>query len=163
MKCFECSAEMQATREQYHYVESGLPNVWIENVEVRRCPECGDEEVVLPALEGLHRAIAAALVRKPARLTGAEVRFIRKTLGWSGKVFAERMWVDPSTVSRWERSKESVGPQSDLLVRYLFATRNPEHDYHLDDLAEPPDEREPPSMPLNVKHASGTWQAAPAA
>ena len=90
-KCKVCSGEMTSSREAYRYNESGLPNVILKDVEVRRCPNCGTQEVPLPRVAELHRAIAMALVHKPARFLGAEVRYLRKYMGWSGVDFASRM------------------------------------------------------------------------
>src|SRR3981081_3052180 len=60
----------------YHYRECGLPNVYLEN---------GYHEIETPYgrgvsiedVEGLHIAIAHALVEEKPSLTGPEVRFIR--------------------------------------------------------------------------------------
>jgi hypothetical protein len=46
------------------------------------------------------------VIHKPARLSGSEVRYLRKYLGWSGADFAGHVGVDPSTVSNWETDKE---------------------------------------------------------
>ena len=163
MKCFECGAEMISTVERYHYDESGLPNVWLENVEIRRCPNCGEEDVVIPRLDSLHRVLAEGLVRKPKRLTGAEVRFLRKTVGWSGKDLANLMHVDPATLSRWETGKENVGAQSDMLVRLLFVQAEPVRDYRVESLAEVDTSDEAVEVLVTVKHDGKTWTAAPAA
>jgi DNA-binding transcriptional regulator YiaG len=67
----------------------------------------------------LHRTIALSLIRKRARLTPLEIRYLRKSVGWSGKDFAERFHVDPATVSRWEREDE---PQR-MEIGYELALR----------------------------------------
>ena len=112
-KCKVCSGEMTSSREAYRYNESGLPNVILKDVEVRRCPNCGTQEVPLPRVEELHRAIAMALVHKPARFLGAEVRYLRKYMGWSGVDFASRMGVTPrpSPAGRTRR-KPSAPPRT---------------------------------------------------
>lgn len=164
MNCFECGAEMVSTVERYRYDESGLPNVWLENVEIHRCPECGEVEVVIPGLDTLHRVIAERLARKPTRLTGAEIRFIRKTVGWSAKDLARFMHIDPATLSRWETGKENAGPQSDMLVRLLFVHHEPVRDYSVENLASIDTSNEPGEEPVALKNDSGTWMAtAPAA
>ena len=100
MKCATCGHEMVTeVMAGYVYAESGLPNVTLSGVKVSRCPSCREEDVTIPAIEGLHRAIASVLVRKSAGLTGAEVRFLRKHLGLSGLDFASHMAVTPETVS----------------------------------------------------------------
>ena len=130
-KCKQCSGEMAFTREVYRYNESGLPNVILKDVEIRRCPTCGTQEVPIPRVAELHRAIALALVHKPARFLGAEVRYLRKYMGWSGVDFASHMGVNPETVSRWENEKEAISSTSDRLLRLIVARGWPVEDLSL--------------------------------
>lgn len=134
-KCRACGrAEMTSRVESYRYVESGLPNVVLENIEVRRCASCGHHELVLPRVTELYKAIARAIVTKKAPLRGAEIRYLRKYLGWSGDDFADYMEVDPSTVARWETDEEPMGPLHDRLLRVSVMLRSPVEDYSLEDL-----------------------------
>ena len=121
MKCTECGTAMKARRENYRYDECGLKSVTLVGVEVKRCPKCGNYEVSIPRIEGLHRLIARALIDKATRFTGAEVRFLRKSLGWSGSDFAKHMGVTDETVSRWENDAAPIGPQADRLLRLMVA------------------------------------------
>ncbi|MBC7834370.1 MAG: helix-turn-helix domain-containing protein [Phycisphaerales bacterium] len=121
MKCTECGTAMKAQRENYRYDECGLKSVTLVGVEVKRCPKCGNYEVSIPRIEGLHRLIARALIDKVTRFTGAEVRFLRKSLGWSGSDFAKHMGVTDETVSRWENDAAPIGPQADRLLRLMVA------------------------------------------
>ena len=82
------------------YDACGLPGVTLVDVEVSRCGHCGQYEVAIPRIDELHRAMATALARKAARLTPAEIRFLRTTLGWSGRELADHMGAAPETVSR---------------------------------------------------------------
>lgn len=144
-KCRTCNkAELTAGAETYLYTESGLPNVVLVGVEVRRCPSCGHHELVLPRVTELHRTIAHTVIHKLARLSGAEVRYLRKYLGWSGADFARHMGVDPSTVSNWENDKDPIGPTSDRLLRLMVARNGPVEDYTLEDLTKIENERTPP-------------------
>ena len=65
--------------------------VWVSPLELRalflgsQLAPAVSEEVA-----ELHRAIAIAVSQKTARLSGEEVRFLRKFLGWSGADFARR-------------------------------------------------------------------------
>ena len=67
--------------------------------------KCGAFEVLLPNLEGPHRALARAIVGQKARLAGSEIRFLREVLGWSGANFAEHMGTPAKRVSRWELAR----------------------------------------------------------
>jgi putative zinc finger/helix-turn-helix YgiT family protein len=132
MHCLICGTPMTTRRENYQYTASGLRYVTLHNVEVSRCPQCGETEVAIPQIEGLHRAIATALVRKATRLAPEEIRFLRKYLGWSGVDFAAHMGTTPATVSRWEQGKTPMGPIADRLLRLLVVTRAPVQEYSPD-------------------------------
>ncbi|MDD5307077.1 MAG: helix-turn-helix domain-containing protein [Deltaproteobacteria bacterium] len=161
MKCLTCGKAMTSARENYNYSACGLPHVTLKGVEVRRCRSCGEHEVVIPRIEDLHQAIAMAVVAKKSRLMPAEVRFLRKHLGWSGTDFARHMGVAAETVSRWENGREPMGAVADRLLRLLVATKAPERDYVIDSLAELGDE----ATPARLRLASGRkgWRAEPAA
>ena len=123
MKCFGCGHGMTTGRENVKYDACGLPGVTLVDVEVSRCGHCGQYEVAIPRIEELHRVMAAALVRKSARLTPAEIRFLRTTLEWSGRELADHMGAAPETVSRWEHGKTPMGPQADRLLRLMVLHR----------------------------------------
>lgn len=157
-KCRTCGkAEMTTRAETYLYAESGLPNVVLVGVEVRRCPSCGHHELVLPRVTELHRTIAHAVIHKRARLSGPEVRFLRKYLGWSGADFARHVGVDPSTVSNWENDKDPIGPASDRLLRLMVAHGAPVEDYSLEELTKIENERQPP-IEVRVSPKARGWE-----
>jgi putative zinc finger/helix-turn-helix YgiT family protein len=132
MLCMVCGAEMKTGLENFRYDACGLPGVTLIGVEVSRCPQCGEYEVAIPQIEDLHKAIARALIRKTNRLTPAEIRYLRKYLGWSGADFAKHMGTTPETVSRWENGTDRMGPQADRLLRLMVVTRDPVSDYSLE-------------------------------
>jgi putative zinc finger/helix-turn-helix YgiT family protein len=138
IRCVACGGSVKAKREKaYRYAECGLPHVVLENaVDVATCPRCGETYTGIPAIEGLHRAIAAALIRKKRRLAPEEIKFLRKSLGWSGVDFAKHMGATPETVSRWENGKAPMGAQADRLLRVLVARETPITDYSVDVLAQ---------------------------
>ncbi|HXH83543.1 MAG TPA: type II TA system antitoxin MqsA family protein [Candidatus Tectomicrobia bacterium] len=135
MTCFECGGKMRTRRENYRYEASGLP-VTLKHVEVSRCEACGEIEVAIPAIDMLHRVMAGALIRKRQRLAPAEIRFLRKYLGWSGADFAQHMGTTAETVSRWENGRKPMGPVADRLLRLMVAKRAPVSDYTVDVLAQ---------------------------
>lgn len=161
MKCDACGKPVTSARENYSYSASGLPYVTLVGVEIRRCEACGEHEVVIPKIEQLHRAIALAVVAKRPRLTAAEVRFLRKYLGWSGVDFAKHMGVTAESVSRWENEREQMNPVADRLLRLMVMTRAPVSEYDLDSLAALTDE--PAPIRLRVEAAKGGWKAEAAA
>jgi putative transcriptional regulator len=135
MQCINCGSKTLHKKEveRYEYVESGLRGVYLKGVTVHVCKKCGEEELAIPAIEGLHQAIANALASKPQRLQPIEVRFLRKHLGLSGRDFAALLRVTPETVSRWEnpkRESEHIGETSELLLRTLIIShQKPITDY----------------------------------
>lgn len=124
MICSECSkSELIERQENIRYDESGIPNVVLEAIKVRQCPTCGHRLVSIPRLSELHRCIAVHLVKKIARLSHADVRFLRKSLGWSKNDFAKKMHVKVEQVYRWESNKspKPMMIQSELLLRAFVA------------------------------------------
>ena len=101
-RCVTCRGPVKTKREKaYRYAECGLSHVVLENaVDVATCMKCGETYTGIPAIEGLHRVIAAALIRKKQQLAPEEIRFLRKSLGWSGVDFARHVGTKPETVSR---------------------------------------------------------------
>ncbi len=161
-KCRNCGkAEMKSAAETYLYKESGLPYVVLTGVEVRRCPACGHHELVLHRVTELHRTIAHALIHKRSRFSGAEVRYLRKSLGWSGVDFARHVGVDPSTVSSWENDKDPIGSASDRLLRLMVVHETPVADYSLDELMKIENEQTPP-FEVRVSPKGKGWELAAA-
>jgi putative transcriptional regulator len=155
MKCVACGSSMKKTRGDYAY--TSLPGVTLRDVEIWRCPECDEEEVLIPRIEALNLAIAGGLVRKHGRLVPTEVRFLRKLLGWSGVDFARHFGVTPETVSRWESGKKQMGPVAERLLRLCTATQAPVEDYGVGDL-QSVEETDQPSV-MTLKTTSRGWKS----
>jgi putative transcriptional regulator len=125
--CANCGATVRFERRNYQYTDSGLSNVVLQGVEVARCDACGSEDVILPFPERIHWAIARALVAEnPARMTGEQLRFLRKHLGFSGEQLARHLGTDKTKISKWERGEDPIGKSTDRLVRLLVAELDPE-------------------------------------
>jgi putative zinc finger/helix-turn-helix YgiT family protein len=119
--CTNCKEPVTPDRRDYQYIESGLSNVILEGVEVAVCPKCGTSDVVIPRMAKVHRAIAQALANSPARLTGEQLRFLRKHLGLSGEQLGGYLHTDRTKISKWERGEDQIGPATDRLIRLLAA------------------------------------------
>jgi putative zinc finger/helix-turn-helix YgiT family protein len=155
MKCIECGGRMTTKRENHLYTASGLRNVTLVGVEVRRCATCGDYEIVIPRVEELHRVLAAAIVRRRSRLASEEIRFLRKYLGYSGVDFAKVIGVTAETVSRWENSKEKMGASAEKLLRMLVVHKQPIRQYPVEMLAQISEKAA--SKPIGVRAVGNGW------
>lgn len=121
---------------RYHYIESGLTNIYLRGVTSWSCPKCFSEEVEIPDPAGLQGAIARILVSKEIRLTGKEFRFLRTLLGHSGADVATLFGVSRETVSRWETGALKVPGPADIALRYMVLMGKANHDYKVVDLNE---------------------------
>ena len=102
--CPDCGKSQETFRGDYRYLESGLDNVIICDIELIKC-SCGQESALIPKILAVHKAIANGLLEKETQLTGKEIRFLRKEMGLKGRDFADLVSVDNATLSRWENGK----------------------------------------------------------
>lgn len=105
----------------YHYRESGLPHVWLENGYRERKTAHG-LAVSIEDVDGLHCLIGRELVRKP-KLTGAEFRFLRKELDLSQNAVGQLLGVSGQAVALWERHGRVPEPPARLL-RVLYSEKH---------------------------------------
>ena len=122
--CRSCGGEY-GPPEQVTVPLRALPSVQVSGIEGRRCQGCGAVKYAIPKMEELFRVVATLLVHKRERLTGAEARFLRKWLGWSGQDTADRLGFTPEHVSRWENGKVPISETADKLLRSLVLVREP--------------------------------------
>jgi DNA-binding transcriptional regulator YiaG len=89
------------------------------NLEQIHCEACGANDPVIPRAVQIMRTIALALIWKPYRLRGEDVRFLRKYQGTTVAQFSTLLAVDEATLSRWEENHAPVEDQSDRLIRLI--------------------------------------------
>lgn len=160
MTCVVCGAIMTTQRETYRYRESGLAQVLLRDVEVSRCPQCGEMEVAILQIEALHQAIAHALLHKPTRLTAEEIAYLRRVLAWSGTELAAYLGTTPETVSRWEHGATPMGKTAERLLRLVVATRLPGCRDVLEALRGITQTMPSHSLRVSLRWESGGWQVA---
>jgi putative zinc finger/helix-turn-helix YgiT family protein len=118
---------MQSRTESRKY-DPGIEGARITllDVEVHRCPKCGEQGLGIKNLLGLHRRIARELVSKTARLSPAEIRFLRLHLGLTVTDLAARMGVTRSAASRWESATKPLAMRSttERLLRLMVAVED---------------------------------------
>jgi putative zinc finger/helix-turn-helix YgiT family protein len=120
IECPNCRRKHKTQTGEYHYTESGLPNVWLVGVEVFEC-ECGESFAFIPCIQELHKLIARELITQENSLSGPEIRFLRKTMGLKSKNFAELLGVKNVSISRWEHGEFSPPEPTDRLIRLVYA------------------------------------------
>ncbi len=103
----------------YRYTDSGLDNVIIEGVNFV-ADDSGEECVMIPNINGLHKTIAHGFVVRRGSMSGRELRFIRTEMGMTQAQLAEMLHREPLAVSRWERAERPVDANAEALVR-LYA------------------------------------------
>lgn len=119
--CDLCGGQTEVLSNQiYHYKESGLDNVYLENIEVRECKQCKEKSAIIPRIMQVHKLMALAITLSDTPLNGKEVRFIRTELGYKIKDWAKLLKVSDATVVCWEKSSQAIGAQSDALIRLCF-------------------------------------------
>ena len=120
--CPKCGKLQETSRSDYKYLESGLDNVLICDIEMVKC-SCGEECALIPGILAVHKAIANCLLEKETQLTGKEIRFLRKEMGLKGRDFANLVSIDNATLSRWENGKTKPSVKADRLIRVLYAVK----------------------------------------
>jgi DNA-binding transcriptional regulator YiaG len=91
-------------------------------VKLIKCSKCRNVDPVIENMKGLMQALALAVIEKPWKLSGGEIRYLRKYLNMTGEQFANHVGVDKTTISKWENDHDSVSDPSDRLIRALALT-----------------------------------------
>lgn len=120
MKCPICNSEMECNQESYHYIESGLENIYLDGIDGFRC-SCGEEIINIPAMPELHYLIALELIKKKSLLGNREIRFLRKNMGLTGIILSKYIGVDNATLSRWENNVQTIDKSHDRLLRLIYS------------------------------------------
>jgi len=121
MNCSNCGKPMSSKRENAKYDSCGLDYVTLLDVEVRRCHDCGEQETVIPNVEGL------------SSCSGQSGSASSGSPSWTGDPLSEETpWVfwrrcgkglsaRPETMSRWENDKDVISPAADRFLRLMVA------------------------------------------
>lgn len=103
----------------YHYIECGLPYIWLTDGYALEDTSYG-EALSVADVDSLHRTIAHWLVENVPGLCGREVKFLRLEMGLTQGAIAERLGVTEQTISLWERQPDKCIPAAaDRLLRLL--------------------------------------------
>ena len=132
-RCINCGGPVVVVKGDHRFIESGLTSVMLKGVDLIRCERCNTSDPVIPHMNGLMRLIALALIQKPCKLRGEDVRYLRRYVGMSAADFAEILAVDPTTLSKWENDRDPVGPANDRLIRLVTLAMADDRLPHLHD------------------------------
>jgi transcriptional regulator with XRE-family HTH domain len=133
---------------EYHADLLGSPFVVIllDSVEEEVCESCGKNiKVTIPDPEGLLYMVSTARALHPRKLNGAEIKYLRKVLGWKGKDAANKLEMSVENFSRVENGAKLLSPQSEKLFRISIISEGLKQK----DVA--PDVAEKVSKLLNIK------------
>jgi YgiT-type zinc finger domain-containing protein len=123
-ECSNCGSEARIVRGDYEFKETGLRGATIHGVDLIKCGKCGNVDPVLAGVDEMMHLIAVAILRKPYRLDGEELRFLRKHVELNQEEFAKLLHVDKTTLSKWENNEDRIGVQSDLWARTVAVSRD---------------------------------------
>ena len=120
--CLNCGNKgVSISRGDHKFLESGLDNVILSNVEISKCDNCGEKVVSIPSPNQLLEVISEQVILKPSRLTGKEIRFLRKNIYLKTQELAQILGVHRVTVSRWENGHKKPTSSEDRLIRMVYA------------------------------------------
>ncbi len=104
----------------YHYTDSGLDNIYLENgYTIHKTPY--GEGVSIQDSEELHKVIGRWLIDLPKPLNGAELRFLRVEMGMTQRDLAGALGQGEQSVRRWEKARDKpFDGSADRLLRALY-------------------------------------------
>jgi DNA-binding XRE family transcriptional regulator len=101
----------------YHYTESGLQNVYLQNGYKEIDTPYG-KAISIDKMDGLHQVIAQGLLEQPF-LSGREFRFLRVELGMTQREIGEFIGVSAQSVALYEKSAR-VQKRADQMIRAIY-------------------------------------------
>ena len=102
----------------YQYKASGLDNVTLMGLK-NVCDDDGDEVITIPNINGLHKAIATAIVTRFTGMSGKELRFLRTLMGKTQAELATEVHREGLAVGRWERGENPIDPNVEAIIRLM--------------------------------------------
>lgn len=117
--CSNCGRITQKKIGIHKYTESGLDNVYLENIPFYECT-CGVSYPSIFRLSTLNDLIALTLTEKPSLLNGNEIKFLRKNMRAPSGLFANMLGVGKTTLSKWENGLQNHSEGHDRLIRAVY-------------------------------------------
>ncbi|PHS70666.1 MAG: transcriptional regulator [Methylophaga sp.] len=104
----------------FHYTSCGLQNIWLRN-GYRKVQTPYGLGSSISDLEGLHAVIGMHIVNTKPKLSGAEVRFLRKELDLPQVQLAQLLGVSEVSVRGWENHRTKISKPADKILRLLYS------------------------------------------
>lgn len=108
--------------ERYHYTGACLNNIYLLN-GFTEFSYGEDVAVSVDNVEGLHRAIATAILNKSEKINASEIRFLRTEMDIPQTEMASLLGIDVQTLATWERGLHNISGPADRLFRMLANNR----------------------------------------
>jgi transcriptional regulator with XRE-family HTH domain len=132
MKCKHCGGGadvLHGIAPEFEAGELGAPFKVILNhaVKTETCKKCGNLlRFYVPDMKGLCHAVAFSRALEPRRLTAAEIRFMRKAMGWKAKDLAHHLGIGAEYLSRCENGQKIMAPATEKLFRIFVLLQTPD-------------------------------------
>ncbi|MCW5962234.1 MAG: helix-turn-helix transcriptional regulator [Pyrinomonadaceae bacterium] len=97
-----------------------MDNIVLANVEVEVCRGCKTETPLLRNLKKLHNAIGVAIALQNAKLSSADLRFLRRIAGLKVQEWSKRISVAGAHYARLESGDRKISAQVETLARVNF-------------------------------------------
>jgi putative zinc finger/helix-turn-helix YgiT family protein len=122
MKCPKCGQSEMKVKilKKYHYLESGLSNVYLKGAKQYTCPNCGVTYTGIPNLLKVQAEISRQLAYKKGRLLPSEIKFLRKHMRINIEILAELIGIKSSTIRACENGITKMGKGYELLLRLMI-------------------------------------------
>ena len=104
------------SKKRYNYSESGLPNIFIDNVSYVE-NDRGEIIYKLGTIKVINALIAFSLLVKPFGLSGKEVKFLRKFMRLTQDGLGNLLSKSRITVNRWEQNTLALDRNAEIVLR----------------------------------------------
>lgn len=102
----------------YHYVESGLNQVWLRNGYVEEITAYGPT-IAFRNIASLHKAIALSIIDVVGKFKAQEIRFLRQNLGMSRRHLGDWLGVAERRLVLWEEGRRPITLGADKMLRLV--------------------------------------------
>lgn len=129
--CTQCQSTQLNNNKVAVYEATGLMapfTVLLENaVTEQTCGACGaPSSIYVPDMEGLLHAVVFARACVSRKLSGQEIRFMRRAMGWKAKDLAKELGVSAEFLSRCENGSKVLGETTEKLFRIFAILKTPD-------------------------------------